>query len=148
MDRAVCRERELFFRSLPEASRVQFDFGILLRVPCTDSPYLSLALISREFAASVWQFTVEIHATNKRNMRNLLAAFVAGLILLTALFPAARAQTPAFPPPASEFQIPGNETLTYAVDWRVFPAGTATFHLQSEGANIHVTATAASIGTV
>ena len=81
-------------------------------------------------------------------MPKLLAVFVAGSVLLTALPPAARAQTPVFPPPTSEFQIPGNETLTYAVDWRVFPAGTATFHLQSEGANVHVTATAASIGTV
>ncbi len=89
-----------------------------------------------------------MYATKKRNMPKFLTVFVAGSILLSALYPAAHAQTPAFPPPTSEFQIPTNETLTYAVDWRVFPAGTATFHLRSEGANVHVTATAASIGTV
>ncbi len=81
-------------------------------------------------------------------MRNFLAAFVAGSILLAALSPPARAQTPSLAPPNAQFQIPVNESLTYAVDWRVFPAGTATFHLQAQGNNVHVAATAASIGTV
>lgn len=34
------------------------------------------------------------------------------------------------------------------MDWRVFPAGTAKFHLSAEGEQEHVTASAASIGTV
>ena len=80
-------------------------------------------------------------------MRKFLPVCVPALLLLALVAPA-RAQTPAFPPPAPEFPIPANATLTYAVDWRVFPAGTATFHLQAEGSNEHVTATAASIGTV
>ncbi len=70
------------------------------------------------------------------------------ILLLAVLSSTARAQTSALPPPNPQFPIPGSQTLTYAVDWRVFPAGTATFHLQAEGANEHVTATAASIGTV
>ena len=69
-------------------------------------------------------------------------------MLLAVLSPAARAHTSAFPPPDPQFPIPASQTLTYAVDWRVFPAGTATFHLKAEGSNEHVTATAASIGTV
>jgi len=73
---------------------------------------------------------------------------VPGWILLALLFPAARAQAPALTLPAPQFPIPSKQTLTYAVDWRVFPAGTATFHLQAEGTNEHVTATAVSIGTV
>ncbi len=69
--------------------------------------------------------------------------------LLLALVPiAAQAQMPAFPPPNPQFAVPAAQTLNYAVDWRVFPAGTATFHLKAEGQNEHVTATAASIGTV
>lgn len=83
-------------------------------------------------------------------MRIFLAAFAVGSLLLAALSPRARAQTqtPSFAPPIPQFQIPVNESLTYAVDWRVFPAGTATFHLQAQGNNVHVVATAATIGTV
>ncbi len=81
-------------------------------------------------------------------MQRFLVTFATGWILVAALLSAARAQTPALPAPDPQFQLPANETLTYAVDWRVFPAGTATFHLKAEGANVHVAATAASIGTV
>ncbi|MGH9616068.1 MAG: DUF3108 domain-containing protein [Acidobacteriaceae bacterium] len=81
-----------------------------------------------------------------------MRAFFAGLgalaILLATISPTARAQTPNLIPPSSQFQIPANEALTYAVDWRVFPAGIATFHLHAQGNNVYVTATAASIGTV
>lgn len=59
-----------------------------------------------------------------------------------------RGEMPTLPPPNSQFPTPANQTLTYAVDWRVFPAGTAVFHLKTEGTNQHVTATATSIGTV
>lgn len=71
-----------------------------------------------------------------------------GLILLVVFSPSAQAQSSAFPPPNPQFPIPVSQTLSYAVDWRVFPAGTATFHLKAEGSHEHVTATAASIGTV
>ncbi|MGC1781328.1 MAG: DUF3108 domain-containing protein [Acidobacteriaceae bacterium] len=79
--------------------------------------------------------------------RTALAICAAGLLVLAAYFPA-RAQSPAFPPPGQKFPIPAKQTLTYAVDWRVFPAGIATFRLNADGTNEHVTATAASIGTV
>ena len=83
----------------------------------------------------------------QRMMRKLLMSCMVGSILLAAC-PYAMAQAAAFPPPSLQFPIPVAETLTYAVDWRVFPAGTATFHLTAEGENEHITATAASIGTV
>lgn len=70
------------------------------------------------------------------------------LIASALLCPKVHAQNQAFPPPNPQFPIPASQTLTYAVDWRVFPAGTATFHLKAEGTNEHVTANAASIGTV
>ena len=69
-------------------------------------------------------------------------------MLCVFLCPKVRAQNPAFPPPDPRYPIPASQALTYAVDWRVFPAGTATFHLKAEGTNEHVTANAASIGTV
>ena len=54
---------------------------------------------------------------------------------------------PCFPP-AANFSFPAKQTLTYAVDWRVFPAGTATFHLEQVGNMQHVIATGESIGAV
>ena len=81
-------------------------------------------------------------------MRNFLAAFVTGSLLLSAFTSAARSQMSSLAPPNPQFQIPVDESLTYAVDWRVFPAGTATFHLRAQGNNVQVIATAASIGTV
>ena len=59
------------------------------------------------------------------------------------------AQTlPPLLPPAANFSFPAKQTLTYAVDWRVFPAGTATFHLEQVGGMQHVVATGESIGAV
>jgi hypothetical protein len=59
------------------------------------------------------------------------------------------AQTlPPLPAPAANFSFPAKQTLTYAVDWRVFPAGTATFHLEQAGDLQHVVATGESIGAV
>lgn len=84
----------------------------------------------------------------KRNMRMFFAGFGGLLILLAASFPAAHAQTPKLIPPSAQFQIPASESLTYAVDWRVFPAGIASFHLRAQGNNVYVVATATSIGTV
>lgn len=74
---------------------------------------------------------------------------VSVLVFVLLCLPAAlRAQLSALAAPSPQFPIPVNQSLTYAVDWRVFPAGTATFHLWADGENQHVTATAASIGTV
>lgn len=58
------------------------------------------------------------------------------------------AQTQPAQMPAPQYALPTQETLQYSVDWRVFPAGTATFHLQAAGDREQVTATAASIGAV
>ena len=55
---------------------------------------------------------------------------------------------PALPRPQAGYVFPANETLTYAVDWRVFPAGTAVLHVESAGNIERVTATADSQGAV
>ena len=84
-------------------------------------------------------------------MRMRAARFVVAVAFVACVFLCRHieAQTPAFPPPDPQFPVPASETLNYGVDWRVFPAGTATFHLQSAGGNSErVTATANSIGTV
>ena len=75
--------------------------------------------------------------------RTAVACFLGASVGLGAT---AQAQMPAMPPP--QIAIPQQQTLSYSVDWRVFPAGTATFHLQAQGDTENVAATAASIGAV
>ena len=62
--------------------------------------------------------------------------------------PAAQKPMPRLNPPLPEYSFPANETLNYSVDWRVFPAGTTQIHLQQEGDEEHVTATAQTLGAI
>ena len=55
---------------------------------------------------------------------------------------------PTLEDPQPGFQFPAHETLTFSVDWRVFTAGTAVFHLEQQGTEEKVTATADSVGNV
>jgi hypothetical protein len=73
-----------------------------------------------------------------------LVAFVA---LIAAAIAAAQSSPPLLPPAAS-FAFPVKQTLTYSVDWRVFPAGTATFHIEQVGNLEHIVATGESTGAV
>jgi hypothetical protein len=72
----------------------------------------------------------------------------AALFLLLAASPGTAQTLPPLSPPAAGFSFPAKETLTYAVDWRVFPAGIATFHLEQAGGLEHITATGVSTGTL
>lgn len=68
-----------------------------------------------------------------------------------ALLPAFAAhaqQLPTLTPPPSGYVFPAHQTLTFSVDWRVFSAGTAVFHLENQGTQEKVTATADTIGAV
>jgi hypothetical protein len=73
-----------------------------------------------------------------------------GLVVCLALITAiAFAQSlPPLLPPVASFSFPAKQTLNYSVDWRVFPAGTATFHLEQVGNTQHIVATGESIGAV
>jgi hypothetical protein len=56
---------------------------------------------------------------------------------------------PVLQPPTAGFEYPQHETLTYTVDWRVFQAGLAVFHLdQSVPGTLKVSATADTVGAV
>ncbi len=57
-------------------------------------------------------------------------------------------QLPTLPPPPPGYVFPARQTLTFSVDWRVFSAGTAVFHLENQGNTEKVTATADTIGAV
>jgi len=52
------------------------------------------------------------------------------------------------PVPRPGFSFPAKQTLTYSVDWRVFPGGTAVLHFESDGTNEHLTANAETIGAI
>lgn len=55
---------------------------------------------------------------------------------------------PTLQSPPTGYVFPSHETLSYTVDWRVFTAGTAVFHLDREGNVEKVAATADSVGGV
>ena len=55
---------------------------------------------------------------------------------------------PPLSPPLPSYSYPAKETLTYAVDWRVFPAGTTTLHLEQAGGVEKVTSTADTLGAI
>lgn len=54
---------------------------------------------------------------------------------------------PALQAPQQGFQYPQHQTLTFSVDWRVFTAGTAVFHLDQAGETLKINATADTIGS-
>ena len=57
-------------------------------------------------------------------------------------------QVPPLPAPRAGFTFPQKQTLTYSVDWRVFPAGTAVVRFEAVGDNEHITATAETSGAI
>ncbi len=53
---------------------------------------------------------------------------------------------PVLQPPTQGFQYPAHQTLTFSVDFRVFTAGQAVFHLDQQGDNQVISATADTVG--
>ena len=62
--------------------------------------------------------------------------------------PVAQKPIPVLSSPEPGFVYPQHETLTYSVDWRVFTAGMAVFHLDINGDTAKISATADSVGAV
>jgi hypothetical protein len=57
-------------------------------------------------------------------------------------------QVPPLNPPRAGFTFPQKQTLTYSVDWRVFPAGTAVLHFEAAGDREKITASAETAGAI
>lgn len=74
---------------------------------------------------------------------------MAGMVMLPMAAEAQAAPT-AVPliPPESGYSYPARLTLNYAVDWRVFPAGTSSFHLEQQGDEERVTASGETLGAI
>ena len=84
-----------------------------------------------------------------RTCRTALAAF-ASLASVFAL-PAQKegvppAQAPLVGAPLATYVFPQHQTLTFAVDWRVFTAGRAVFQLDQQNGLMRVQATADTVG--
>jgi hypothetical protein len=72
-------------------------------------------------------------------------------MLLCALAPGVVApgqQILTLAPPRAGFAFPLKQTLTYAVDWRVFPAGTAVLHFEENGDRERISASADTAGAI
>ena len=80
-----------------------------------------------------------------RDLRFLLQLCVLMPVLASALD---AEQMPELRAPQSSYTFPAHQTLTYSVDWRVFPAGTAVLHLEADGDREKVSATADTIGAI
>lgn len=62
--------------------------------------------------------------------------------------PAPQRPIPVLAAPQGGFTYPQHETLTFTVDWRVFTAGTAVFHLDQVNGVEKISATADTTGSV
>jgi len=71
------------------------------------------------------------------------------LVVALAGVAVSRGQDPAgLVPPRSGFSFPQRQTLTYSVDWRVFPAGTAVVHFDQAGDRERIEASADTSGAI
>lgn len=77
----------------------------------------------------------------------LLPAFTCAL-LIAPLHAEPPQSMPSLPAPQSGFSFPAKQTLNYAVDWRVFPAGVVSFHELADGDGEHISVTADTLGAV
>jgi hypothetical protein len=73
--------------------------------------------------------------------------YAASILCAFALLSSAQ-QAPVLAPPRAGFGFQQKQTLTYSVDWRVFPAGTAVLHFESMGDRERLTANADTIGAI
>ncbi|HEY4011388.1 MAG TPA: DUF3108 domain-containing protein [Acidobacteriaceae bacterium] len=62
--------------------------------------------------------------------------------------PAPQRPIPPLQAPISGFEYPQHQTLTFTVDWRVFTAGIAVFHLDQADGVLKISATADTIGAI
>ncbi|MGD0548124.1 MAG: DUF3108 domain-containing protein [Terracidiphilus sp.] len=76
----------------------------------------------------------------------ILATAILGALALAAL--SYSQQTPSLAPPRPGFSFPQKQTLTYQVDWRVFPAGTAVIRFEADGPRENLTASADTSGAI
>jgi hypothetical protein len=80
--------------------------------------------------------------------RSGAALLAASLLVCAGAVVAQSAQDARVAASRPGFSFPARQTLTYAVDWRVFPAGTTILHLQQDGDQERISATADTLGAI
>jgi hypothetical protein len=83
-----------------------------------------------------------------RTMAALVFCALAPAPLALSQAAAAGPPVPPLTPPKSGFAFPAKQTLTYTVDWRVFPAGTAVLHFEAVGDRERISANADTAGAI
>jgi hypothetical protein len=78
-------------------------------------------------------------------MRSTVPHLLCALTLASVAF---GQQISPLPPPRPGYTFPTRQTLSYSVDWRVFPAGTAVVHFEAQGDRERITANADTIGAI
>ena len=81
-------------------------------------------------------------------MSTKIAAIFSALALTAAATLISAQQTAPLTPPRAGFSFPQKQTLTYSVDWRVFPAGTAVLRFEADGERENLTASADTSGAI
>lgn len=107
-------------------------------------PFFRLAPASRMPASRM-----PVSHAHVSRMPAFLAPVMFAFVFLAISRPAPAQFTPipTLQPPTPGFDFPTQQTLAFDVDWSVFPAGTAVFHIEQQGAQERITATADSIGS-
>lgn len=70
------------------------------------------------------------------------------MLALGVAYAARQRVMPPLPMPQPGYVFPGKQTLNYTVDWRVFPAGVASFRLSAQGDIEQVKVEADTVGAV
>jgi hypothetical protein len=81
-------------------------------------------------------------------MRIIATALFSALALAAMAPPILAQQAPPLTPPRAGSSFPVKQTLTYSVDWRVFPAGTAVVRFETAGDRENITASADTSGAI
>jgi len=90
-----------------------------------------------------------ISTTKEPRLKLMTRTTAAIFVCVLALAPLVGGQqVPTLTPPRVGFSFPQKQTLTYSVDWRVFPAGTAVMHFEASGDSERITANADTIGAI
>lgn len=87
-----------------------------------------------------------MHRLWKRTCGSMALAMMTSCAVAQSANTVASSPIPLLQPPSAGYLFPPKQTLTFAVDWRVFTAGIATFHLEQQGNTMKVNATADTIG--
>jgi hypothetical protein len=91
----------------------------------------------------------ELSTSKEPNLTVKKRTTVAAIFCAFALAVASAGQQAApLTPPHPGFSFPQKQTLTYSVDWRVFPAGTAVLHFEAVGDRERISANADTIGAI